>query len=312
MAIDYRADSPKILLEFLSYHETVKAHSQKTVDEYYLDLRNFFRYMKQLRDPSLIDLPMDEIDIRDIGIEFISSITLADVYSYLVYLSRDRLNRPNSETSDRGLSASTRARKVATLRSFFNYLCNKVHLLPDNPIKDIDSPKIKKTLPRYLTLEESIRLLESVDGPRSIYTLQKPNAFLEGKITGECFFDLGRIDILDRIVREEMHLVTKIVKKRTKCGHFSGAGGSRKTPIRGFAVGAVQTVPTEIHEIAVYIGQRDRADEFDADVAYIDLIHGQIDKRRIAQLLHVTEEVAQIEIILIHGFLRMCFDSFVI
>ena len=72
MAIDYRADSPKILLEFLSYHETVKAHFQKTVDEYYLDLRNFFRYMKQLRDPSLIDLPMDEIDIRDIGIEFIA------------------------------------------------------------------------------------------------------------------------------------------------------------------------------------------------------------------------------------------------
>ena len=50
MALDYRADSPRILLEFLSYHETVKAHSQKTVDEYYLDLRNFFRYMKQLRE----------------------------------------------------------------------------------------------------------------------------------------------------------------------------------------------------------------------------------------------------------------------
>ena len=159
MAMNYRADSPKILLEFLSYHETVKAHSQKTVDEYYLDLRNFFRYMKQLRDPALADCPLDEIDIRDIGIEFIGSITLTDVYSYLAYLSRDRLNRPNSEHSDKGLSASTRARKVATLRSFFNYLCNKVHLLPDNPIKDIDSPKIKKTLPRYLTLDESVRLL---------------------------------------------------------------------------------------------------------------------------------------------------------
>lgn len=88
MAMNYRADSPKILLEFLSYHETVKAHSQKTVDEYYLDLRNFFRYMKQLRDPALADCPLDEIDIRDIGIEFIGSITLTDVYSYLPTSSR--------------------------------------------------------------------------------------------------------------------------------------------------------------------------------------------------------------------------------
>ena len=76
MAMDYRADSPRILLEFLSYHETVKAHSQKTVDEYYLDLRNFLRYIKQLREPELSGYELDQIDIRDIGIEFIRSITL--------------------------------------------------------------------------------------------------------------------------------------------------------------------------------------------------------------------------------------------
>lgn len=201
MAMNYRADSPKILLEFLSYHETVKAHSQKTVDEYYLDLRNFFRYMKQLRDPSLADRPMDEIDIRDIGIEFIGSITLTDVYSYLAYLSRDRLNRPNSERSDKGLSASTRARKVATLRSFFNYLCNKVHLLPDNPIKDIDSPKIKKTLPRYLTLDESIRLLEGVDGPNRERDLCILTLFLNCGLRISELIGLNRSDIQDDALR---------------------------------------------------------------------------------------------------------------
>ena len=166
MALDYRADSPRILLEFLSYHETVKAHSQKTVDEYYLDLRNFFRYMKQLREPELSGCEPEQIDIRDIGIEFIRSITLTDVYSYLAYLSRERPQRPNSEKSSKGLSAASRARKVATLRSFFNYLCNKVHLLQENPIQDIDSPKIRKTLPRYLTLDECVQLLEGVDGPK--------------------------------------------------------------------------------------------------------------------------------------------------
>ena len=61
--MDYRLDSPKLLLDFLSYHETIKAHSQRTVDEYYLDMRNFFRYMKQIRDPALADKPLDQLDV---------------------------------------------------------------------------------------------------------------------------------------------------------------------------------------------------------------------------------------------------------
>ena len=164
MAIDYRSDSPKILIDFLSYHETIKAHSQKTVDEYYLDLRNFFRYLKQLRDRSLRDVPFDEISIMDIDLPFIKDITLTDIYGYMTYLSRDRVLHHNSENSNKGLSTASRARKLATIRSFFNYLCNKVHLLENNPCKDIDSPKLKKTLPRYLTLNESISLLDAVDG----------------------------------------------------------------------------------------------------------------------------------------------------
>ena len=162
--LDYRADAPKILLDFLSYHETIKAHSQKTVDEYYLDLRNFFRYLKQLRDPSLRDKPLDEVPIRDVDIELIRTVTLTDVYSYMSYLSRDRQIHHNSRHSDYGLSAASRARKIATLRSFFNYLTGKAHLLEENPIKDIDSPKLMKTLPKYLTLEESMELLDAVDG----------------------------------------------------------------------------------------------------------------------------------------------------
>lgn len=162
--IDYRDQTPQILIDFLSYHETIKAHSQKTVDEYFLDLRNFFRYMKQSRDRSLRDTPWDEISILDIDIEFIRTITLTDIYGYLTYLSRDRAQQPNSNKTAYGLSAATRARKIATLRSFFNYLTLKVHLLEKNPVKDLDSPKLQKNLPKYLTLDESIGLLESVDG----------------------------------------------------------------------------------------------------------------------------------------------------
>ncbi len=165
--IDYRRESPEILRDFLSYHETIKAHSRKTVDEYFLDLRNFFRYLKRSRDPSLANLELDEISIMDVGIDLIRTVTLTDVYDYMAYLSRDRARHQNSDNTDYGLNSTSRARKIATLRSFFGYLTNKKHLLENNPIKDMDSPKLRKTLPRYLTLDESMTLLESVDGQNS-------------------------------------------------------------------------------------------------------------------------------------------------
>ena len=161
---DYRDEAPQILSDFLSYHETIKAHSQKTVDEYFLDLRNFFRYIKRSRDRSLQNLELDKISIMDVSITLIRTITLTDVYGYLTYLSRDRAQQPNSDKTEYGLSAATRSRKIATLRSFFNYLTQKAHLLEDNPVKELDSPKLKKTLPKYLTLNESLELLENVDG----------------------------------------------------------------------------------------------------------------------------------------------------
>ena len=133
MAIDYRTQSPHILSDFLSYHETIKAHSQRTVDEYFLDLRNFFRYIKQLRDLKLREVPFEQIDIIDVDLELIRTITLSDIYGYMTYLSRDRVQHANCESSNKGLNAASRARKLATIRSFFNYLCNKIHVLEENP-----------------------------------------------------------------------------------------------------------------------------------------------------------------------------------
>ena len=101
---DYRTEAPQILRDFLSYHETIKAHSKRTVDEYFLDLRNFFRYMKQQRDPALSDKPLDEIGIMDVDLDFVASITLTDIYGYMTYLSRDRVRFQNSRSSDYGLT----------------------------------------------------------------------------------------------------------------------------------------------------------------------------------------------------------------
>ena len=92
-------------------------------------------------------------------------MTLTDVYSYMSYLSRDRIKHPNAAEPEYGLTASARARKIASIRYFYKYLTNKAKLLDENPMQDLDSPRAKKSLPRYLNLEQSVQLLDSVDGP---------------------------------------------------------------------------------------------------------------------------------------------------
>ena len=161
---DYRTDAPPILRDFLVYHETIQGHSHRTVDEYFLDLRNFFRFLKLDKGRVARNTPLDQISIDDVDLELVSSVTLSDVYSYMNYLSRDRVVHPNSPDQRHGLAASARARKVAAIRSFYKYLTNKAKLLSENPMQDLDSPHLKKSLPRYLDLEESVSLLDHVDG----------------------------------------------------------------------------------------------------------------------------------------------------
>ena len=161
---DYRIEAPAIIRDFLTYHETIQGHSQKTVDEYYLDLRNFFRYIKLEKGCVPRSTELDDISIEDVNLALIRSVRLSDIYAYMSFLSRDRVRNARRPDSGHGLQASTRARKVATIRSFYKYLTNKAKLLEENPMQDLDSPRQRQSLPRYLTLEESIQLLESVDG----------------------------------------------------------------------------------------------------------------------------------------------------
>ncbi len=161
---DYRSEAPRVIRDFLVYHETIKGHSHATVDEYFLDLRNFFRYLKIERGIVPRSSELDEISIMDVDLNFVGSVTLEEVYDYLSYLARDRVKNENSREKSYGLSATTRARKIATIRSFYKYLTLKTKQLEVNPVADLDSPKTTKTLPRYLTLDESKRLLEAVDG----------------------------------------------------------------------------------------------------------------------------------------------------
>lgn len=162
--MDYRRESPQILKDFLMYHETIKGHSSKTVDEYFLDLRTFFRFLKIERGIVPYKTEFDEISIMDVNLEFVKIVTLNEVYDYLSFLARDRIVNQRSKSKEYGLSASTRARKIACIRSFYKYLTVKAKLLNENPVADLDSPKTQKSLPHYLSLEESQRLLNSIDG----------------------------------------------------------------------------------------------------------------------------------------------------
>ena len=162
--MDYRSEAPPVLRDFLSYHETIKGHSRATVDEYFLDLRNFFRYLKIERGLVPRSTELDDISIQDVDLKLIASVTLNDVYDYMAFLSRDKVKNERSHEPEYGLMASSRARKIATIRSFYKYLTVTTKQLDVNPVEGLDTPKTTKSLPRYLTLDESRRLLDAVDG----------------------------------------------------------------------------------------------------------------------------------------------------
>ena len=89
--MDYRSDAPNVLRDFLTYHETIKGHSRATVNEYYLDLRNFFRYLKISRGLVPRSADLDDISISDIDLDFVGSVNMSDIYVYLAFLARDKI-----------------------------------------------------------------------------------------------------------------------------------------------------------------------------------------------------------------------------
>ena len=158
-------DCPQILRDFLVYHETIKGQSQLTISEYYLDLRMFLRFIKLMRSDMPINTRLDDIGIVDVDISFIRDITTSDIFEFLSYLSHDRTPNPDSSTPDYGISPASRARKLSAIKSFYKYLTVRTKQLSENPVADMEYPKLRKSLPKYLTLEQSAALLRAVSGP---------------------------------------------------------------------------------------------------------------------------------------------------
>lgn len=153
MRPEYLAQCPPVLRDYLGYMETVKGRSDKTMNEYFTDLRLFLRYLKHTRGLVPSDASFDTIDISDVDVTLLRSVTLSDAYAFMNFIKNDR-----------GNTATTRARKTTALRMFFRYLTDSQHLLETNPLQNLEAPKTRKSLPKYLSLEQSKELLDAADG----------------------------------------------------------------------------------------------------------------------------------------------------
>ncbi len=151
-----RENNPEFLNDFLDYSATILNKSENTIKEYNYDIAHFLKFIKykfKMTDSKSEEF-IKQITIDDLSLETISNITLQDIHAFLSYLKTCYHSKP-----------ATLARKTASIRVFFNYLCNKTKRIPNNPATDLESPKLGKRLPKYLSLEESRKLLEVTKTP---------------------------------------------------------------------------------------------------------------------------------------------------
>lgn len=234
-------DCPKHVKDFLFYMETIKGRSPNTVKGYYIDLRTFFRFIKQHKNLCEPNTMFTDIEIFDVTIEQIRQITLSDVYEFLHFVSADRSNQ-----------AKTRARKVSCIRVFFKYLSVNMGLLEENPVLNLEIPNIKKTLPKYLTLENCYELLQNIEGPykerdfcmvtfflncgmrlselvgMNQNDIKETTVLLRGKGNKERIVYLNQacLDALEHYLEFKKHL-TRNARKRDKSALFLSRNGNR-------------------------------------------------------------------------------------
>ena len=151
--VDY-SNAPEILMEFIRYSISVKRLSQKTVRGYFIDLQMFFRFLIQKSNNCIDNNTINEVNIIDIDLEFIARITRSDILEFLHFISTERSN-----------SAASAARKLSSIRCYFKYLTTKTFVLHNDPSEHIDSPSVRKHLPKFLTVEQSLELLKNIQTP---------------------------------------------------------------------------------------------------------------------------------------------------
>ena len=192
-------DVPEPLISFLMYIENIQGKSQKTAQSYYYDLRAFYRFLKMKFGNVSDSIEFDKIDVSDVDLSYIKRIDLNLIYEYMNYINRERQNGPTS-----------RARKIASIRSYFKYLY-KMGILEENPTAELETIKLRKKLPSFFTLEDSLTLLSKIDGKNAARDYCIITLFLN---CGMRLAELVGINITD-IRGETLTVVGKGNKERT-------------------------------------------------------------------------------------------------
>lgn len=143
-----RNENPDYLNSFLDYSITILNKSPNSIKEYNYDLRNFLKFIK-IEFGLSAEKDYSKVGIHDLDINIIKKIKLEDIHKYISHMATDLRSKP-----------ATRARKVSTIRVFFKYLASKAKLIETNPAQNLETPKLDKRLPKYLSLEESKKLIE--------------------------------------------------------------------------------------------------------------------------------------------------------
>lgn len=191
---------PRPVQDYLNYMDTIKSKSKLTVLEYGSDLRLFFRFTQLYRNPDLRKVPFEEIAVAHLDLDYVKSMTLSDAYAFLSYCKDERKD-----------NNSARARKSIAIRRFYKYL-EMQQLIKENPMKDLESPKISKSLPKYLTLEQSVALLNAVDGKNKERDFCILTLFLN---CGMRLSELCSVNITDIKENGTLTIVGKGSKERT-------------------------------------------------------------------------------------------------
>ncbi len=151
-----RDENPVFLNDFLDYSSTILNKSPNTMKEYNYDISHFLRFIKYKFNMAKMDneVGLANIKINDLTVETIAQIQIEDIHAFLGYMKETFHSKP-----------ATLARKVASIRVFFHYMCNKTKRIPNNPAIDLETPKLDRRLPRYLSLDQSRKLLQVAGTP---------------------------------------------------------------------------------------------------------------------------------------------------
>lgn len=198
-------DVPIYVIDFLNYMRTIKGLSPNTINEYYYDIRLFLKFILYRTNPFEYNLEsLNDIDIVNLSSDLINNVKVTEIHSYLSYVD-----------GERGNNSTTRSRKISSLKTFYKYMTTVARIIKNNPTTELESPKLKKRNPVYLTLNESFVLLETIQKESNSFIRKRDFAIiLLFLTTGIRLSELSNLDVLN-IKDLKFNVIGKGNKERT-------------------------------------------------------------------------------------------------